>query len=128
MKLRVVITFTGIILVKANFSYCTFSQVFYQRADFKLQSGLQPWQDDHDFAHHPLHLTNMGLLDHTYPSFRSDVVFVTNNPSKVEPMYNIVRVFDPKTWLMLIFTLMAVTLAYAIICRTTKVGKLGRHG
>ncbi len=93
----------------------------YGRADFELNSYLQPFNRHNDFAYHPTYLNNSNLPDYTYPHYRADYVFVTYNPSKVEPVYNLLRVFDAGTWLCTMLSLIVVTLVYSTICRMRNV-------
>ncbi len=96
-------------------------QVFYGRADFKVQSSMQPFSEHHDYTFMPLHSNNSVLLDDTFPYFTLDNVLVTYNPGVVEPTYNLVRVFNFKVWLLMLLSLAGVTLTYSILCRIKKV-------
>ncbi len=64
----------------------------------------------------------MGLSEYSYTHYSLHIYFVTNNPERVAPVYNTVRVFDSGTWSLMLITLLAVTIAHGIICRVVKVG------
>lgn len=70
-----------------------------------------------------MYLQNNAMPDFSHPLYRADMVLVTNNPARVEPIYNVVRVFDIGTWLSILASLIAVTVIYSITSITVKVGK-----
>ncbi len=60
----------------------------------------------------------MALADFSHPLYQMDMVIMTNVPGKLEPIYNLVRVFEYQIWLLLAVSLIAVTIVFGF---TTKV-------
>ncbi len=86
-----------------------------------IEMPIQNENEDNIFSYHPLHLQNMIVADYSVPLYRSDLVFVTNNPGKKEPVYSFVRVFDKRTWLLLAVSLILVTFAYLVNSKVVQV-------
>ncbi len=96
-------------------------KVLCGRADFAIENFLQHYPTHGYMAMHPLYVHNSVVADYSIPLYQMDAVFMTNVPGKIEPIYNLVHVFDYQIWLWLIVSLITVTSVYSIITKIIKV-------